>query len=190
MSELKPPSAMARLFWRLDSWANDGVYEIGAALRRGWSAYSSWLEQFRVRGLFRWVLDLTDDAVTFGLIFAVGLLVFALPPFSGTGDIWNRGRQHAITFTDANGEIIGRRGIRQDDAIPLDEIPPHVLMAVLATEDARFYEHRGVDYRGLVRAAIANLGRAKSQGASTDRDQARPGSTQRRVRNPLVVHTR
>jgi penicillin-binding protein 1A len=38
---------------------------------------------------------------------------------------------------------------------------------VLAIEDSRFYEHRGVDYRGLARAALANLGRAKSQGAST-----------------------
>ena len=39
--------------------------------------------------------------------------------------------------------------------------------AVLAIEDARFYSHGGVDYRGLLRAALANLGRVKSQGAST-----------------------
>jgi penicillin-binding protein 1A len=39
--------------------------------------------------------------------------------------------------------------------------------AVLAIEDARFYSHHGVDYKGLMRAGIANLGRAKSQGAST-----------------------
>jgi penicillin-binding protein 1A len=102
------------------------------------------------------VVDLADDAATFGLVFAIGLLVFALPPFSGTGDIWNRGRQHAVTFTDANGEIIGRRGIRQDDAIPLDEIPPHVVMAVLATEDARFYQHFGVDIQGTTRATLRN----------------------------------
>jgi penicillin-binding protein 1A len=38
---------------------------------------------------------------------------------------------------------------------------------VLAIEDARFYSHGGVDYKGLVRAALANLGRVKSQGAST-----------------------
>ncbi|HUE47279.1 MAG TPA: biosynthetic peptidoglycan transglycosylase, partial [Aestuariivirgaceae bacterium] len=156
MSELKSPNSMTRLFWRLDSWANDAVYEAGATLRRSWAAYSSWLEHFRVRGLTRSVLGLADDAATFGLVFAIGLLVFALPPFSGTGDIWNRGRQHAVTFTDANGEIIGRRGIRQDDAIPLEEIPPDVLMAVLATEDARFYQHFGVDIQGTTRAALRN----------------------------------
>jgi penicillin-binding protein 1A len=39
--------------------------------------------------------------------------------------------------------------------------------AVLAIEDARFFEHGGVDYKGVLRAALANLGRVKSQGAST-----------------------
>jgi penicillin-binding protein 1A len=39
--------------------------------------------------------------------------------------------------------------------------------AVLSIEDARFYQHGGVDYIGLLRASLANLGRAKSQGAST-----------------------
>ena len=125
-------------------------------MRRGWAAYSSWLERFRVRGLARMALGMLDDGATFGLIIAIGLLVFALPPFSGTGDVWNRGRQHAVTFTDGNGEIIGRRGVRQDDAIPLDEIPPHVIMAVLATEDARFYQHFGVDLQGTARATLRN----------------------------------
>src|SRR3569833_3236696 len=39
--------------------------------------------------------------------------------------------------------------------------------AVLAIEDSRFYSHGGVDYRGMLRAAIANMGCIKSQGAST-----------------------
>ena len=70
--------------------------------------------------------------------------------------MWNRGREYAVTFTDANGEIIGRRGIRQDDAIPLGEIPPHLIKAVLATEDARFFEHFGVDVIGTLRAIVEN----------------------------------
>ena len=40
----------------------------------------------------------------------------------GTGDVWNRGREYAVTFTDRDGVIIGQRGIRQNDAVPLDEI--------------------------------------------------------------------
>ena len=54
------------------------------------------------------------------------------------------GRQYAVTFTDINGEIIGKRGVLQDDAIPLEEVPPHLVKAVLATEDVRFFQHFGV----------------------------------------------
>ena len=39
--------------------------------------------------------------------------------------------------------------------------------AVLAAEDARFYDHNGVDFKSMVRAGYANLNRAKSQGGST-----------------------
>ncbi|MGE3831006.1 MAG: transglycosylase domain-containing protein [Parvibaculaceae bacterium] len=135
---------------------SSGVYETGAALKRWGSAYSSFVYRFRLSGLTRIIVDLTDDMATFGTVAAFGLLAFALPPFSGTGDIWNKGREYAITFTDDNGEIIGRRGIRQDDAIPLEDIPPHVIKAVLATEDARFYQHFGVDIIGTLRAIVQN----------------------------------
>lgn len=51
--------------------------------------------------------------------------------------------------------------------MPIKDIPRVMKDAVLAIEDARFYEHGGVDYKGIARAALANLGRIKSQGAST-----------------------
>lgn len=145
-----------RSFWMLDSHVSTGVFESFALMRRWGSAFSSFLYQFRLSGFRRLFVDLVDDAVTFGTASAFGLLAYALPPFSGTGDVWNKGREYAITFTDARGKIIGKRGIRQDDSIPLEEITPHVINAVLATEDARFYRHFGVDVIGTVRAIVAN----------------------------------
>ena len=132
------------------------LFEVWDWLKRAGAAYSSYLCRFRLRGLKRVVIDLVDDGVTFGVVFCFLLLAYALPPFSGIGDVWNRGREYAVTFTDANGEIIGRRGIRQDDAIPLEDIPPHMIKAVLATEDARFFDHFGVDVIGTLRAIIQN----------------------------------
>ena len=49
----------------------------------------------------------------------------------------------------------------------LNDIPKVMRDAVVAIEDARFYQHGGVDYIGVLRAALANLRRVKSQGAST-----------------------
>jgi penicillin-binding protein 1A len=148
-------SSYVTMMW-LDSYVSSAVYEILDVLRRAASAYSSFVYRFKLSGPKRVVIDLLDDMATFGTVFCFGLLAFALPPFSGTGDVWNKGRDYAITFTDDNGEIIGRRGIRQDDAIPLEDIPPHVIKAVLATEDARFYQHFGVDVLGTFRAIIQN----------------------------------
>jgi penicillin-binding protein 1A len=156
VSKLPTQNALFRLFWAFDARFSSTMFEIWDGLRRGWSAYSSFLHRFRISGSKRLTVDLLDDGATFGTIFLFGLIAFALPPFSGTGDVWNRGRAYAVTFTDVNGEIIGRRGIRQDDAIPLEDIPPYLIKAVLATEDARFFEHFGVDVIGTLRAMVQN----------------------------------
>ncbi|MCB1378988.1 MAG: PBP1A family penicillin-binding protein [Alphaproteobacteria bacterium] len=156
MSKLPARNSISGKLWRLDAIVSSAIFESWDWLKRFASAYSAFLYRFRLRGLKRIVIDLVDDGVTFGVLFCFGLLAYALPPFSGTGDVWNRGREYAVTFTDANGEIIGRRGIRQDDAIPLSEIPPQLVKAALATEDARFFEHFGVDVIGTLRAIVQN----------------------------------
>ena len=63
--------------------------------------------------------------------------------------------------------MIGEFGEERRQLTPIAQIPKIMTDAVLAIEDARFYEHGGIDYKGVLRAAIANLGRVKSQGAST-----------------------
>lgn len=153
---LPPRNSLAGRLWRADGAFSSAMFESWDFLKRSHSAYSDFLQRFRLRGLRRLAVDALDDALTFGVIICFGLLAFALPPFSGTGDVWNRGRDFAVTFTDRNGEIIGRRGIRQDDAIPLSEFPPHMIKAVLATEDARFFSHFGVDMIGTLRAIVQN----------------------------------
>ena len=65
------------------------------------------------------------------------------------------------------GTQIGEFGEERRNFMPFKDIPKVMKDAVLAIEDARFYQRGGVDYSGLLRASLANLGRAKSQGAST-----------------------
>ncbi len=156
MSKIPSRKSLSGRLWRADGLVSTAVYETWDFLKRFHSAYSSFLERFRIRGVKRVFIDLIDDGLTFGVMFCFLLLAYALPPFSGTGDVWNRGREYAVTFTTADGEIIGRRGIRQDDAIPLSDIPPQMIKAVLATEDARFFDHFGVDVIGTLRAIIQN----------------------------------
>ena len=169
MTKLPTRNGIYRAIWTADSYVSSVLFEFWDLIKRAGSAYSSFLYRyFRISGPKRVLIDFIDDFFTFGVIALFGLLAYALPPFSGTGDIWNRGREYAITFTDSNGKIIGRRGIRQDDAIPLDEIPPSLIKAVLATEDARFYDHFGVDVIGTLRALVHNAkGGGSKQGGSS-----------------------
>ncbi len=62
-----------------------------------------------------------------------------------------------LTVLDAEGNEIGTRGKRTAPTVPLGEMPPYLIMAVLATEDRRFYEHNGFDPRGIARAMWSNL---------------------------------
>ncbi len=59
---------------------------------------------------------------------------------------------------DNDGQLIGiYRGFDRSVPITPEDIPPHVIEAVLSIEDRRFYEHNGVDYEGIARAARVNL---------------------------------
>jgi len=67
----------------------------------------------------------------------------------------------------ADGVLLGEYGEERRHFVPIREIPKVMQEAVLAIEDARFYQHGGVDYVGVIRAGLANFGEARSQGAST-----------------------
>ncbi|MCK4868365.1 MAG: transglycosylase domain-containing protein, partial [Alphaproteobacteria bacterium] len=65
-------------------------------------------------------------------------------------------------------EVFASRGVYRGDRLTVAELPPHLLQAVVAIEDKRFYEHFGIDPRGIGRALVANFrAGGVSQGGST-----------------------
>lgn len=69
---------------------------------------------------------------------------------------------------DVHGEAFASVGRGAGFYIPFEEIPPHVIDAVVAIEDARFWQHPGVDVIGIARAFVVNLREGwRAQGAST-----------------------
>jgi penicillin-binding protein 1A len=67
----------------------------------------------------------------------------------------------------SDGVQLGEFGEERRTFMPIASMPQVMKDAVLAAEDARFYQHGGVDYKGVARAALENLRDARSQGAST-----------------------
>ena len=100
------------------------------------------------------------------MLIAVALAV-AYPNLPEIGDLSDYRPKLPLRIFSTEGTLIGEFGEERRNLTPIREIPDVMKNAVLAIEDARFYSHSGVDYLGVVRAGLANVGRAKSQGAST-----------------------
>ncbi len=76
--------------------------------------------------------------------------------------------ESASAILDRHGALLGRIFTQNRDQVGYDQLSPTLLEAVVAAEDARFYEHTGVDVRGVVRALYENWRAGKDkQGAST-----------------------
>src|SRR5260370_16877251 len=68
----------------------------------------------------------------------------------------------------ADGLLIGEFGEERRSVVSIEEVPSLMKQAILAAEDERFYQHTGVDYHGVLRAAYSNLlAGGKTQRAST-----------------------
>jgi penicillin-binding protein 1A len=95
----------------------------------------------------------------------VGYLVYQLPDINTLTSI-----QFPLPtyLYSREGELMAVLGARQHQAVQISEVPPLLCQAFLVTEDKRFFQHRGVDVYGLLRASVQLLKkRQKSQGGST-----------------------
>ncbi len=145
----------------MDAWFDSALFEVGQGVRTAFADFSNLMRRFHVGGWRRVTVELACEALTLGSGFAVLALALAVPAFQETSDDWLKKQDLAITFLDRNGVEIGRRGILHDDSVPLDQMPPYLTQAVLATEDRRFYQHFGIDLIGTLRAVTVN---ARSSG--------------------------
>ncbi|WP_334155226.1 penicillin-binding protein 1A [Tepidimonas sp.] len=100
------------------------------------------------------------------MLVALGLAM-AYPNLPDVSELTDYRPKLPLRVYARDGSLLAEFGEERRNLVPFEDIPPVMINAVLAIEDARFFEHNGIDYRGLLRAALANLGEAKSQGAST-----------------------
>jgi len=119
----------------------------------------------------RWVHVLLILFLLTGLGGWLGLKAY-LKPFEEKAETYDMAlvaqlEQSSIIY-DRNREEIGRQANENRVLIPFSDIPEHLIEALVATEDQRFWEHKGVDYWGIARAAWVNLtSNDIKQGAST-----------------------
>ena len=102
------------------------------------------------------------------ILMVVGVaMVMAYPQLPDISDLADYRPKLPLRVYTADGVLMGEFGEERRNLTPIKEIPQVMKDAVLSIEDARFYQHGGLDYLGLIRAGVANLSKRKSQGAST-----------------------
>ena len=114
-----------------------------------------------------WLFGLAAaGAVSVLMVVAMALAVAYpnLPELSGLIDYRPKLPMHIYS---ADGVMLGEYGDERRNFTPIAQIPKVMKDAVLASEDARFYQHSGVDIKGVLRAGLAQFSRSRSQGAST-----------------------
>jgi len=137
--------------------------------------------------IFVWVIGLSPFiGMTILLLFA-GIGVFGeLPTFE---ELENPNSSLATEVYTSDQKLLGKYFLQNRTIVAFDELSPHLVNALVATEDERYYNHSGIDIRGLARA-IANLGR--KGGASTITQQlskmlfsSRPKSNVERLKQKM-----
>jgi penicillin-binding protein 1A len=125
----------------------------------------SWLQFLGLA--FAWLIGLVTAGVL-GLLMLIGVaLAVAYPNLPEISSLTDYRPKLPMRIFSADGVLIGEFGEERRNFMPIGEMPQVMKDAVLAAEDARFYQHGGVDYKGIARAALENLRDARSQGAST-----------------------
>lgn len=119
------------------------------------------------RRIFNYIGTLASLLLTFLILIGLAYvyLVSQLPDVDALKDIQ---LQQPLRVYASDGEIISEFGEMRRTPLTIEQIPKPLIHAILATEDQRFFEHSGIDFFGLLRAAVKlALTGTKSQGGST-----------------------
>ncbi|MGE5129840.1 MAG: penicillin-binding protein 1A [Sphingomonadaceae bacterium] len=105
------------------------------------------------------VTFLTVALVLAGIVVLgfAGAYQFLAPEIPAAAELREVRMQMPLAVYSRDGKLIAQIGEQRRIPVAWDEIPPLLVDAVLAAEDDRFFEHPGVDWQGLVRAAISNV---------------------------------
>lgn len=115
----------------------------------------------------KWLLALAAASVVFILGLLAYIFLILAPGLPELTAVTDYKPKIPLRIYTADNNLIGEFGEEHRDFVAIKDIPEKMKKAVLSIEDARFYEHSGVDYIGVARAAVANATGGVRQGAST-----------------------
>ena len=121
----------------------------------------------QLKPLVQWMLGIAA-MVLLGIVLLVGYTLLVLAPGLPTLEAVTDYRpKMPLRIYSADNVLIGEFGQERRDFVSIEDTPKTLKDALLAIEDERFYNHSGLDFRGLARAVFSNLTGGVPQGGST-----------------------
>jgi penicillin-binding protein 1A len=120
--------------------------------------------------LKRWLLYVGSVAIGLGVVGALlGAFVLALlyPTLPSLETLTDYQPKVPLRIVSTEGQLLGEFGEERRAVVNIADVPDVMKRAILAAEDERFYQHGGVDYLSVLRAAASNLSGGAQQGAGT-----------------------
>jgi 1A family penicillin-binding protein len=114
-------------------------------------------------------------AFAVGSVLVIGFVLYSVATLPVSGGLQVEATQSALTFEGAQGEAFATRGVFKGDKLTAADLPVHLAQAIIAIEDRRFYQHHGVDFRGILRAGWRNTqaGSTREGGSTITQQLAR-----------------
>ena len=96
-------------------------------------------------------------SVVVGAAGVVAAVAYAWPQLPSLESLTDYRPRIPMRVYAADGTLLGEFGEERRSVVDISQVPDVLKKAILATEDARFYAHRGVDPVGVLRAAVSNI---------------------------------
>lgn len=105
----------------------------------------------------KWALIILTSLIALFFLFFSSIYFGLWGKIPSSRELSELNQNKATQVLAANGELIGKFYVYDRQPIDFDQFPQHLIEALIATEDARFYEHDGIDNRSLVRVFIKSI---------------------------------
>src|ERR1035437_7325540 len=113
------------------------------------------------------LIGIIASLILIGALIVGFTLAMAYPNLPALDSLTDYRPKIPLRIFSADNGLIGEFGEERRNLVHIKDVPESMKKAVLAIEDNRFYEHGGVDYQGILRAALHNAAGGAKQGAST-----------------------
>jgi penicillin-binding protein 1A len=121
-----------------------------------------------VRGIFRLLFAFAWRAALILAVIVAGATGYYFSVLPPSEELFDGRGVGSVTMRDVDGDIFAWRGEQYGGEVRVDEVSPHLVHAVIAAEDRRFFDHSGIDPRGIARAIYVNARAGRVvQGGST-----------------------